>query len=149
MAKSKEKELGLKNDLDVLNEWSQHIKPFLTKHSSTLQQNINNMGKNLKRLIESNRDSPQNLKQIQLFAERLIDCLIQNQSLSNQSIKAGNNGSVFGKMVELVKYCCLYTIKKSQKEIQRIEGAVTIENYDQLSNGSDDFDNYNRAPQPS
>ena len=119
MTKTKEKEMGIKTDIEIMNEWTQVIKPFLCQNNLTFQQNIQNMSKNLKRLIESNRDHGQNLRQIQMFAEKIVDILVNNQSLTNQCIKVGNNGSVFGKMLEVVRYCCLYTIKKSQKELSR------------------------------
>ena len=48
----------------MIAEWSQVIKPFLCSNSLTFQQNIAYLGKNLKQLIEVNRDAPDNLRSI-------------------------------------------------------------------------------------
>ena len=45
-----------------------------------------------------------------------MEVVNQNQNLSNVCKKAGN---VFTRMLEAVRYTCLYTIKKSEKEMAK------------------------------
>ena len=76
-----------------------------------------------------------------MIGEKVVDLLVSNPSLTNQCLKVGNNGSVFGKMLEVVRFCCLYTIKKTQKELYRLMDASSSKTpfgLSHLSQGDED-----------
>ena len=125
-------------DKEILKEWQTVLKPFLGQNNMQFQISIHALSKNLKKLIEGNAESAFDLQQIQNFAQKLQDTLNVHHSFVNSCQKlAGKSGSLFAKIVDIVKIASQYTIKKCWKELSKTKANAEVTDEDFERDGSD------------